>query len=47
MSTCTRMYGPSANQRFVVMARMMRPGESVQNAVKIEANPNPVLPQLY
>ena len=29
------------------MARMMRPGESVQNAVKIEATPNPVLPQLY
>ena len=31
----------------IAIYRMMRPGESVQNAVKIEANPNPVLPQLY
>ncbi len=47
LSTCTRMYGASDRQRFVVMARLLRANESVQNTVAVEANPNPVLPKLY
>lgn len=45
MSTCTRAYGSSANQRFVVMARLLRDGETVK-AVNVTTNPNPVLPKL-
>ncbi len=30
LSTCTRAYGSSANQRFVVMARLLRPGETIE-----------------
>ncbi|MEG1875484.1 MAG: class B sortase [Angelakisella sp.] len=29
LSTCTRMYGATGNQRFVVMGRLLRPGESI------------------
>lgn len=29
LSTCTRYYGNTANQRFVVMARLLRPGEGL------------------
>lgn len=29
LSTCTRAYGATSNQRFVVMGRVLRPGESV------------------
>lgn len=45
LSTCTRAYGSSDRQRFVVMARLMRSGEDTV-AVNITANPNPVLPKL-
>ncbi len=45
LSTCTRAYGSSENQRFVIMARLMEPGEEL-TAVNITANPNPVLPNL-
>lgn len=45
LSTCTRAYGKSDRQRFVVMARQLRPGESIE-AVSMSANPNPVLPNL-
>ncbi len=45
LSTCTRAYGSSDQQRFVVMARLMRPGETVE-AVAMSSNPNPVLPNL-
>ena len=39
MITCTRAYGKTANQRFVVMARLMRPGEKIEE-VEIKAHPN-------
>lgn len=45
MSTCTRAYGSSDRQRFVVMARLLRDGESVK-AINVTTNPNPVLPKL-
>jgi sortase B len=45
LSTCTRAYGKSDRQRFVVMARLMRPGETFV-PVDITANPSPVLPAL-
>ncbi len=45
LSTCTRAYGKSDQQRFVVMARLMRAGETIQE-INITANPNPVLPSL-
>lgn len=40
LSTCTRHYGPTDNQRFVVVARLLRPGESDKDAVTITVNPN-------
>ena len=45
LSTCTRAYGSSDKQRFVVMARLLREGEQVK-AVTVTNNPNPVLPSL-
>ena len=45
LSTCTRAYGKSDRQRFVVMARQLREGEGF-NAINITTNPNPVLPRL-
>ncbi len=45
LSTCTRAYGQSDQQRFVVMARLLREGETVKD-ISITANPNPVLPKL-
>lgn len=45
LSTCTRAYGKSDRQRFVVMARLLRPGETFV-PINITANPNPVLPVL-
>ena len=45
LSTCTRAYGSSDKQRFVVMARLLRPGEET-TAVTITSNPSPVLPRL-
>ncbi len=45
LSTCTRAYGKSDEQRFVVMARLMRAGETIKE-INITANPNPVLPKL-
>lgn len=46
LSTCTRAFGPSANQRFVVMARALRPGESTETAPTIVTNPSPIRPVL-
>ncbi|MEG1773602.1 MAG: class B sortase, partial [Oscillospiraceae bacterium] len=46
LSTCTRMYGPSNRQRFVVMARLLRADEDISKAISVTANPNPVLPVL-
>ncbi len=45
LSTCTRAYGQTSKQRFVVMARLMRPGETVTE-VNIVSNPNPKQPNL-
>lgn len=45
LSTCTRAYGKSDKQRFVVMARLLRSGETLQ-AVGVTTNPNPILPNL-
>jgi sortase B len=45
LSTCTRAYGKSDQQRFVVMARLLRSGETL-TAINVTTNPNPVLPNL-
>ena len=45
LSTCTRAYGKSANQRFVVMAKLMPKGAAL-NPVTVTTNPNPVLPSM-
>ncbi len=45
MSTCTRAYGKSDRQRFVVMARLLRENETVK-AINVTTNPNPILPNL-
>ena len=45
LSTCTRAYGQSDRQRFVVKARLLRPGETFV-PIDIVANPRPVLPTL-
>ena len=45
LSTCTRAYGPSDRQRFVVMARLMRDGEDI-TPVTITDNPNHKKPTL-
>lgn len=39
LSTCTRAYGNTANQRFVVMARLLRDGEKIEE-VSITENKN-------
>ena len=45
LSTCTRAYGKTNKQRFVVMARLMRPGETITE-VNITPNPDFKRPQL-
>ena len=45
LSTCTRAYGKSDQQRFVVMARLLRPDEQLTD-IPISANPKPLLPKL-
>lgn len=41
LSTCTRVYANgSDNQRYVVVARLLREGESEKDAVTVTANPN-------
>ena len=45
LSTCTRAYGPTPNQRFVVMARLMRDGEKIEE-VNITENKNFERPKL-
>ena len=45
LSTCTRAYGQTNQQRFVVMARLMRPGETISE-VSITPNPDFKRPQL-
>jgi hypothetical protein len=45
LSTCTRHFGQRSDQRFVVVARLLRPGEKDTDEVKYEVNPNPELPK--
>ena len=45
LSTCTRAYGSSDQQRFVVMARQLRDNETIKT-INVTTNPNPVLPKL-
>lgn len=47
LSTCTYIYGmANKNQRFVVMARKVRPGEEVPATIELEKNPNPKKPNV-
>lgn len=46
LSTCTRAYGQTSNQRFVVMARLLRPGETV-SPYTITNNPNHRQPNVW
>lgn len=45
LSTCTRMYNMGENQRFVVVARLLREGESEKDAVSVSVNNNMKQPQ--
>jgi len=46
LSTCTREFHPlGEHQRFVVVARLLRPGESENDTVSVTVNPNPLLPR--
>lgn len=40
LTTCTRRYGSYETQRYVVVARLLRPGESESDPVTVTANPN-------
>lgn len=46
LSTCTRAYGQTSNQRFVVMARLLRPGETV-SPYSITSRPNHKQPNVW
>jgi len=46
LSTCTRAYGATSNQRFVVMGRLLRPGESI-GPVTVTSNPNHKQPSVW
>jgi len=45
LSTCTREFSAfGEHQRFVVVARLLRPGESEHDSVTVSVNPNPRAP---
>lgn len=46
LSTCTRAYGKTSNQRFVVMGRLLRPGETI-GPVTVTSNPNHKQPSVW
>ena len=46
LSTCTRAYGQTSNQRFVVMGRLLRKGESASNN-NITDNPGHQKPNVW
>lgn len=46
LSTCTRAYGQTSNQRFVVMGRLLRPGETI-GPVTVTSNPNHKQPSVW
>ncbi|WP_312644330.1 class B sortase [Hydrogenoanaerobacterium sp.] len=43
LSTCTRRFGSSSRQRFVVMAKLV---SNVNSSVNITSNPNPIRPNV-
>ena len=45
LSTCTRQYNVGDNQRFIVVARLLRDGESDKDTVKVTTNKNAKPPQ--
>lgn len=45
VSTCTRQYNMGANQRFVVVARLLRDGEAETDKVKVTVNKDQKVPQ--
>lgn len=45
LSTCTRQYNMGGEQRFVVVARLLRDGEAETDAVKVTINENMKKPQ--
>jgi len=45
LSTCTRQFGNFPQQRFVVVARLLRPGETENDVVNVTVNPNPQNPR--
>lgn len=47
LSTCTRRLGNHDNQRFVVMARMLRDNESLSDFAEPIDNPSPMRPSWY
>ncbi len=46
LSTCTRQLGSSSEQRFVVVARLLRDGETDSDAVKYAVNADAKEPKL-
>ncbi len=46
LSTCTRHYGGYTDQRFVVVARLLRSGEKDSDPVEYKVNPNVKEPRL-
>lgn len=46
LSTCTRAYGQTSNQRFVVMARLLRSGETI-SPYTITSNPGHKQPNVW
>lgn len=46
LSTCTYVFGPSPAQRYVIMARKVRPGEEVPAEISLEKNANVKKPVL-
>ncbi len=45
LSTCTYIYGSREDQRFVVVGRLLRPGEKIESTVKLEKNADVKPPQ--
>ncbi len=45
LSTCTYIYGNREDQRFVVVGRLLRPGEEIEPTVKLEKNADVKPPQ--
>lgn len=46
LSTCSYKFGTSRDQRYVVMARLVRPNEQLKETASVEVNPSPKLPNI-